>query len=403
MSSLLKTPGVYVEPNTDRFAALESVETGVAAFLGVAGRGPAQIPVRIHSFDQFARTFGADYSVLSLSMNGFFENGGKCATVVNVNEYGGTRSHSYLGTQGTAPRGLQLLETIDDIDLVVLPSLGEQDRKHSFLLSRSEMSAVQGATIAHCERLQTRFALLDSLPGMTSTDASKHRAQFDSSFAAFFHPWIRSRVGAVASPALPPSGHIAGLFAKVDRREGVHRSAANTALEGVVDVTEQLQKSARDQLFAAQINGLFSFAGRGVRVGGSRTLCSDSPFAQINVRRLFILLRKSIERYAQWVVFEPNEPALWKKLTRTIDSFLHEMWKRGAFVGGAAEEAYYVKCDEETNPLEARDAGQLTLEIGVAPVRPAEFIVVRIQQWTREASGEPDEETAAPARATGPS
>jgi phage tail sheath protein FI len=132
------------------------------------------------------------------------------------------------------------------------------------------------------------------------------------------------------------------------------------------------------------VNTLVAFPGRGIRAWGARTLSSDAAFNQINVRRLFILIRKSVERFAQWVVFEPNEPSLWKKLTRPIESFLYEQWQKGALLGASHDEAFYVKCDEETNPSEARDAGELVCEIGLAPVRPAEFIVVRIHQWTRE-------------------
>jgi hypothetical protein len=142
------------------------------------------------------------------------------------------------------------------------------------------------------------------------------------------------------------------------------------------------------------VNTLVAFPGRGIRAWGARTLSSDAAFNQINVRRLLILVRKSVERFAQWVVFEPNEPALWKKLTRPIEAFLFEQWQKGALLGGSHDQAFYVKCDDETNPPEARDAGQLVCEIGIAPVRPAEFIVVRIHQWTRERT-DADEQTPA--------
>ena len=121
-----------------------------------------------------------------------------------------------------------------------------------------------------------------------------------------------------------------------------------------------------------------------IRIRGARTLSSDPSFVQINVRRLYILIRKSIEKYAQWVVFEPNEESLWKKLVRAVDVFLADLWAQGALLGGTREEAFYVKCDEETNPPEARDVGELVCEIGISPVKPAEFIIVRIHQWTRE-------------------
>jgi len=136
-------------------------------------------------------------------------------------------------------------------------------------------------------------------------------------------------------------------------------------------------------------------------VWGARTLSSDQAFNQINVRRIFILVRKSVERFSQWVVFEPNEPALWKRLVTPIDAFLDGLWRKGALLGATAGEAFYVKCDEETNPPEARDVGQLLCEIGIAPVRPAEFIVVRIHQFTRERTDEAKAETAPPQAAAG--
>jgi hypothetical protein len=199
---------------------------------------------------------------------------------------------------------------------------------------------------------------------------------------------------------MPPSGHIAGLIARCDAAEGVHRAPANQPVQGLVDVAVRVRKRERDFAFDHRVNTLIAFPGRGIRVWGARTLSSDPAFVQINVRRLFILIRKSVERYAQWVVFEPNEPSLWKKLVRSIDVFLGDLWRDGALLGEAKDDAYYVKCDEETNPPEARDVGQLVCEIGIAPVKPAEFIVVRIHQWTRERTEEADKPEAAAAAAT---
>ena len=176
----------------------------------------------------------------------------------------------------------------------------------------------------------------------------------------------------------------------------MHRAPANQPLQGLVDVAQRIRKRDRDWAFDHRVNTLVTFPGRGIRIWGARTLSSDQAFNQINVRRTFILVRKSVERFAQWVVFEPNEPALWKRLITPIDAFLDGMWRNGALLGATATEAFYVKCDEETNPPEARDVGQLLCEIGIAPVRPAEFIVVRIHQFTRERTDEARTESAAP-------
>jgi phage tail sheath protein FI len=232
--------------------------------------------------------------------------------------------------------------------------------------------------------MHERFALLDSLPKMTSQEALEWRGHFDTSHAAFYYPYVKVRVNEDLFPMVPPSGFIAGQIAKADKTEGVHRAPANLPIEGIVDVEKHIKKRERDHLFDHRINTLNAFPARGLRIWGARTLSSDAAFKHINVRRLFILIRKSVERYAQWVVFEPNEPSLWKRLSRTIDVFLADMWTAGALVGGTKEEAFYVKCDEETNPPEARDVGQLLCEIGIAPVVPAEYIIVRVTQFTRE-------------------
>jgi phage tail sheath protein FI len=251
---------------------------------------------------------------------------------------------------------------------------------------------VQRAIVEHCEKLHDRFALLDSMPGHGLQEAIDWRGHFDTSHASFYHPWIKVRGGTGEELFLvPPSGHIAGAIARNDRLEGVHRAAANQPLEGLVDVGAPLRKRERDYAFDHRVNTLCAFPGRGIRVWGSRTLSSDPAFVQINVRRLFILIRKSVEKYAQWVVFEPNEETLWKKIVRSVDVFLNDLWTQGALLGASQDEAYYVKCDEETNPPESRDVGQLVCEIGVAPVKPAEFIIVRIHQWTRERTEAADE------------
>ena len=178
-----------------------------------------------------------------------------------------------------------------------------------------------------------------------------------------------------------------------------HRAPANQPLQGLVDVALRVRKRERDHAFDHRVNTLATFPGRGIRIWGARTLSSDQAFNQINVRRIFILVRKSVERFAQWVVFEPNEPGLWKRLTTPIEGFLADQWRKGALLGATSEDAFYVKCDEETNPPEAREVGQLLCEIGIAPVRPAEFIVVRIHQWTRERTDAGKEEVTAAAPA----
>jgi phage tail sheath protein FI len=401
MSSLYKSPGVHIESAGDRYVPLERVETGVTAFLGVTDKGPRQLPTRVGSFEQYERVFGAGMSYMTHALRGFFDNGGRTAYVLNVDSGSfDPTPDDFIGLQGVEPRGLQALERIDDVDLLVAPDLMFQYKRSVGFQEPEHVLAVQRAMVEHCEKMHDRFCLLDSLPGHDLKEALEWRGHFDTSHASFYFPWIKVRMGEEVLSPIPPSGHIAGLFARSDKAEGVHRAPANQPLQGLVDVAQRVRKRERDYAFDHRINTLVPFPGRGIRIWGARTLSSDPSFVQINVRRLFILVRKSVEKYAQWVVFEPNEPSLWKKMIRSIDVFLGDLWKEGALLGGTRDEAYYVKCDEETNPPEARDVGELICEIGISPVKPAEFIVVRIHQWTRERT-DADKEVQVAAAAAG--
>jgi phage tail sheath protein FI len=331
-------------------------------------------------------------------VRGFFDNGGKTAYILNVAPQGGLdpTPDDFIGQQGNEPRGLMALERIDDVDLVIAPDLMHHYKRSVGFQEESHVLAVQRAMVDHCEKMHDRFCLLDSMPGHTMQQAIEWRGHFDSSHAAFYFPWIKVRKGEEAMEPMPPSGHIAGSIARTDLLEGVHRAPANQPIEGLVDVAQRVRKRDRDVCFDHRVNTLIAFPGRGIRIWGARTLSSDPSFVQINVRRLYILIRKSIEKYAQWVVFEPNEPSLWKKIIRSCEVFLNDLWRQGALVGADQDEAFYVKCDDETNPPESRDVGQLLTEIGISPVKPAEFIVVRIHQWTRERT---DADKEAPAEA----
>jgi len=401
MSSLYKSPGVHIESAGDRYVPLERVETGVTAFLGVTDKGPRQVPTRVGSFEQYEKVFGAGMSYMTHALRGFFDNGGRTAYVLNVDSGSfDPTPDDFIGLQGVEPRGLQALERIDDVDLLVAPDLMFQYKRSVGFQEPEHVLAVQRAMVEHCEKMHERFCLLDSLPGHDLKEALEWRGHFDTSHASFYFPWIKVRMGEEVLSPIPPSGHIAGLIARTDKAEGVHRAPANQPLQGLVDVAQRVRKRERDYAFDHRINTLVPFPGRGIRIWGARTLSSDPSFVQINVRRLFILVRKSVEKYAQWVVFEPNEPSLWKKMIRSIDVFLGDLWQEGALLGGTREQAYYVTCADETNPTEARDVGELVCEIGISPVKPAEFIVVRIHQWTRERT-DADKEVQVAAAAAG--
>jgi len=200
---------------------------------------------------------------------------------------------------------------------------------------------------------------------------------FDSSHAAFYYPWIQVE-HAGAMKLVPPSGHVAGIYARCDRTMGAYRAPANEELDGVYDLARVLRDDDIGRLNEEGINCLKSFARRGIRVWGARTTSNEPAWRYVNVRRVMGTVISSVERGLQWSVFETNSPLLWKSLTRQLTSFLLDLWNEGYFKGRSPEEAFFVKCDEDNNPPEVRDAGQVIIECGVAPVRPAEFLIFKV-------------------------
>jgi phage tail sheath protein FI len=252
-------------------------------------------------------------------------------------------------------------------------------------LDLTMVKAVQSMMIAHCENMGDRVAILDAPPDMSPQEIKKWRmdtAGFDSSYAALYYPWVK-----VMDPAtdmqinMPPSGHIAGLWARSDNTRGVHKAPANEVLMGITGLVYQTTKGEQDTLNPIGVNCIRSFPGRGIRVWGARTLSSNPSWRYINVRRLFNYVEKSIENGTQWVVFEPNNRKLWARVNRDVSAFLRGVWRDGALFGSSPAEAFYVKVDDELNPSESRDLGRLIIEIGMSPVKPAEFVIFRISQW----------------------
>lgn len=280
--------------------------------------------------------------------------------------------------------GLGGLEALDQIRLLVCPDV--MTGYDGSPAERERVKMVQDAMISHCTRLRYRFAILDTPPGLNAQQAEEWRKylNFDTSYAALYYPWIEvaDLSGSAATKKLvPPSGHIAGLYNRTDADRGVHKAPANDTLLGALGLELALSKAEQDNLNPIGVNCIRSFPGRGIRVWGARTLSSDGAWRYVNVRRLFIMVEASLDVGMQWVVFEPNDRMLWAKVRRDVTSFLRTIWLSGALFGNTPEEAFYVKCDEELNPPEIRDLGQLIIEVGLAPVKPAEFVIFRITQW----------------------
>jgi phage tail sheath protein FI len=396
------SPGVYVE-EVPGIPPITGVGTSTAAFIGVAdatvnnpdgsaftmpfrpGRplDPAapvaadfydlvavNDPQLITSFTQFQSKFGdfqAGNNTLAHAVFGFFNNGGTACFVVRVDD----------ATDVAQVRdALRRLEPIDEIAIVAVP--GALD------------AGVQTEVISHCENMKDRFAIIDGQRTTTMTAAAVQGTVGDSDFTALYFPWLQ-----VFDPVtkddpvtrglifVPPSGHMAGIYARVDAERGVHKAPANEVPRGVLGLEYLVSKNEQDLLNPDGINVIRNLNGN-LRVWGARTLGGDDngEFKYINVRRLMLFLAESIDEGTQFVVFEPNNPALWQRIIRSVSAFLTNVWRSGALFGLTPEEAFYVKCDETTNPPDVRELGQVVTEIGVAIVKPAEFVIFRITQLT---------------------
>jgi phage tail sheath protein FI len=280
--------------------------------------------------------------------------------------------------------GVGGLETVDEVTMVAAPDLMSAYQRSAVDLET--VKAVQLAMIAHCELMGDRMAILDPPPGLSAQQVKEWRtdmAGYDSKYATLYYPWLK-----VFDPVsgeneyVPPSGHIAGIWARNDAARGVHKAPANEVIRGAVDLEMTLTRNEQELLNPIGVNCIRAFPGRGVRVWGARTLSSEAEWRYLNVRRLFNYLEESILNGTQWVVFEPNDDALWARIRRTISAFLINEWRSGALFGLTPDEAFYVRCDRDTNPAEGIDAGQVVCEVGVAPVKPAEFVVFRLAQFS---------------------
>jgi phage tail sheath protein FI len=282
----------------------------------------------------------------------------------------------FVGTDGGSGRrtGIVALEDIDEVAICAVPGVWS--------------GTVESALVTHCEQLKDRFAILDPQDDLDIEGIQAFRAPIDTRYAALYYPWL-----VVNDPStsqfveVPPSGHLAGIYARTDTERGVHKAPANTVIRGIRltdGIAQDVTKRHQDLLNPKGINALRFFPGLGQRVWGARTLSSDTQWRYINVRRLFLFLEESIDEGTQWVVFEPNDESLWALVRQTVSNFLTTVWRSGALAGTTADEAFFVTCDRSTMTDDDIANGRLICVIGVAPVFPAEFVIFRIQQKSRE-------------------
>jgi phage tail sheath protein FI len=395
------SPGVYVEEIDSGPRPIEAVGTSTAAFVGAApnpGAHPGEA-VAINNWSQFLREFCRDGDAstdLVNAVQGFFLNGGSRCYVVNV------KKDDPIAGKG---QGLDLLAPIDEIAIIAAP--GRTDAvSHAALLDAAELAKdrvaiLDGPAQVDDVEVLTRVAEVGgaSAPPAAAADAGDgggkkpaaprgqrpglRPRQSDGGFGAFYFPWLRVRDALDPSKIVPaaPSGYMAGLYARTDAERGVHKAPANLSIRGAVGVTQTLSRAEQDVLNPAGVNCIRFFTREGVRVWGARTLAdSASNWRYLNVRRLFCMIEESIANATRWVVFEPNDRPLWKDIERDVSRFLTLLYRQGALTGASPEEAFFVKCDAETNPPEVVDSGQVVTLIGVAPSKPAEFVVFRIGQ-----------------------
>jgi len=377
-------PGVYREELYP--AAASDLQTGVPAFLGVTPttnvRGeliPINAPQRVTLWPQFEQQFGAvSNSYLADAVRGFLVNGGQLCYVVRLD----ADASSAAGAAGkispeALAAGLAAIAPLDTIDLVCVPDIMRDQP------TLTEVVTLQQKVLDHCDTLGDRFAILDAVSEAKedrqkrTANVPAQRQQLHGDSGALYGPWVEVQDNG-ETKSIPPCGHIAGTFARIDQRIGVHKAPANERLEGVVGLTNAPAEAVQSDLNAAGINELRVCPGRGIRVWGARTLSRDRAWQYINVRRLFITVGRWIERHLAHTVFEPNTSAVWDSIRRDLSVYLNGLAQQGALLGAAPEEAFYIKCDAETNPPEIREAGMIVAEIGLAAAVPGEFIRVQL-------------------------
>jgi phage tail sheath protein FI len=240
--------------------------------------------------------------------------------------------------------------------------------------------------IGHCEAMRFRFAVIDSDKSQGGTPMDPRNTIADSSYAGFYHPWILVADPRTQAPVLvPPGGHVLGIYARSDAERGVFKAPANELVRGALGLEYDIDDRQQADLNPKGVNVIRSFPGHGILVWGARTITSDALWKYVSVRRLFIFLERSIHEGTQWVVFEPNDDRLWARVTDTIRLFLRQQWRLGALLGRTEAEAFFVVCDRTTMTQDDILNGRLVCEIGLAPVRPAEFVIFRLFQRTAEA------------------
>lgn len=303
--------------------------------------------------------------------------GGDDGALPEVGDYNGKGS---TDPTSKIKSGLTALEDIDEISIVAAPGATA-----NYATRSAAELAIINAVISHASRMRYRIAVLDSGDKQSIADVRELRGKVDSTYAALYYPWITELDPVTQREInLPPSGAVCGIYARNDINRGVFKAPANEVVDGAIGLETILNKAQQDILNPLGVNCFRFFEGRGYRLWGARTITSDSEWKYVNLRRYFAYLEHSIDRGTQWAVFEPNGDRLWANIRITISDFLFNEWVNGALLGDKAEKAFFVKCDRSTMTQNDLDNGRLIVLVGVAALRPAEYVIIRIGQWTAD-------------------
>ena len=395
-----KVPGVYFREETlpHPHAAFR---TGVPGFLGRVSRVPQDKqgldlyePVLIRRWPEFEIRFGhpLEGGFLAYAVRGFFENGGELCYIAPLAPNPDRKQ--------SLKDGLDKLAQVSQLDLICAPDLMMAVEPGSLQSEAAkEVQELQNLVLAHCHGevfsdgqaepvrdqfpVGNRFAILDSLPGDDLGQTAGRWSELDGINGAIYYPWIQvSGLAPVQGRrVVPPCGHIAGVYARTDRLFGFHKPPANELLEGVIELVKGGRLSTAAQKESdphGVVNCLRIFPGRGIRVWGARTISGQPQWRYVNVCRVVLTTVRWIEKNMFDVVFEPNNRSLWARIRRELASYLNDLFQRGALQGAMPWDAFYVKCDEETNPPESREIAEVVTEVGLAPALPNEFVVIRV-------------------------
>ncbi|MFJ5780278.1 phage tail sheath family protein [Streptomyces sp. NPDC093094] len=427
--SSVQAPGVYVKEVPSGVRQIVGVGTSIPAFLGytkapdmdaAAGLTEAerQVPTLIRSWQEFASGYGVKEIAeeiaeatdpvakralerclpLAEAVYGFFANGGASCYVVGFTSPQKAVSVQDLKGDAGARTGLAGLEAVHDVAMVAVPSLW--DMTTNATASQAAPDEAEGisrmaAVAKHCTEQGDRLAILDPPPGLDPDQAKAFADSLDApdsdaaAFTTLYYPWITVPGVDASARTVPPSGHLAGVWARTDAERGVFRAPANQVLRGVTELATTLTDEQHGELNVKGVNCLRRFPDRGLLVWGARTRSSARDWRYLNVRRVVSFLSDSVRESTTWAVFEPNDERLWATLRHSVTSFLTDQWRQGALMGRTPDEAFYVICDNTNNKPETIDAGKVICDIGVAPVRPAEFVHFTITQL----AGEPGKAT----------